>query len=112
MIERDDLLGPKYIDRESFSALVELDNMRGLENVKKAIQQLLQLVKTNVELEEKERPIREVTLNRIFSWKSGYWQNDSCKTLWTDLEIVGNVIKGRRDSQKSSRLCRSSFGGE
>jgi hypothetical protein len=70
-LERDDILGPRGLDLSSSPAVRELEEMIGLERVKAAARDLLELVKTNAELEEAEQPTRPVNLNRIFLGNPG-----------------------------------------
>lgn len=71
MLEREDLLGLMHIDHSSSEALRELAAMRGLKSVKASVNTLLQLIRTNAELEELEKPVQEVCLNRLFLGNPG-----------------------------------------
>jgi hypothetical protein len=71
LLERDDLLGPKAVDAVACPALAQLRAMRGLGQVKGAVESLLELVRTNAELEEQERPVRDLNLNRVFVGNPG-----------------------------------------
>ena len=65
---RDDLLGPRA-DRSKLEASVawqELRAMEGLEEVKQAVSELVELVLQNADREEQEKPMLQVALNRIF----------------------------------------------
>lgn len=66
LLAREDLLGPKQLDVASSVPLQQLRGMRGLARVKESVDTLLQLLATNAELEEQERPLKEVCLNRVF----------------------------------------------
>jgi hypothetical protein len=45
--------------------------MRGLASVKESVRTLLGLIRTNAELEDQEKPVREITLNRILTGNPG-----------------------------------------
>ena len=45
LLRRDDLLGPKFLDTQSSSALQKLSRMRGLASVKESVATLLGLIK-------------------------------------------------------------------
>ena len=85
LIEREDLLGPKHIDVATSAPLRELHAMRGLGAVKESVDTLLQLIATNAELEEREQPLKEVCLNRVFLGNpgTGGWERRliECATL-------------------------------
>jgi hypothetical protein len=65
---RDDLLGPKADEHslQASSAWKELRGMEGLEEVKTAVQALLDLCIQNADREDREERILHVALNRIF----------------------------------------------
>ena len=71
LIKRDDLLGPRDISVASSAALQELEGMLGLGMVKAGVDRLLGIVRSNVEAEEIGKPIRELTLNRVFLGNPG-----------------------------------------
>eukprot|EP00983_Pelagomonas_calceolata_P042452 1138506-Pelagomonas_calceolata.AAC.12 len=68
---RDDLLGPMFLDAGSSGALRKLEKMRGLQSVKESVSNLLRLIQTNAELEDAERPIKNICLNRVFLGSPG-----------------------------------------
>jgi hypothetical protein len=70
-ITRDDLLGPKELDVSGSQPLQQLAALRGLGAVKASVDTLLGLIRTNAELEEQERPLKEVCLNRVFLGNPG-----------------------------------------
>jgi hypothetical protein len=45
--------------------------MHGLKSIKKSVDVLMDLIHTNAELEEQEKPLREVNLNRVFLGNPG-----------------------------------------
>jgi hypothetical protein len=71
LLTREDLLGPREVDVSRCKPLQQLLAMRGLARVKESVGNLLQLIKTNVELEEQERPLKAVCLNRVFLGNPG-----------------------------------------
>jgi hypothetical protein len=66
LLAREDLLGPRQLDVRSSRPLQQLRQLRGLPKVKESVETLLQLIGTNAELEEQERPLKDVCLNRVF----------------------------------------------
>jgi hypothetical protein len=71
LLVREDLLGPKGLDMSSSKPLQRLADMRGLARVKASVHTLLELLRTNAELEEEERPLKNVCLNRVFLGNPG-----------------------------------------
>lgn len=71
LLAREDLLGPRQIDHGGSEPLSLLRSMVGLDPVKEAVGNLLELVKTNAELEDLERPIKDLNLNRVFLGNPG-----------------------------------------
>ena len=71
LLVREDVLGPKGLDVSSSKALQRLAEMRGLAAVKTSVNSLLEVIRTNAELEEQERPLKHVCLNRVFLGNPG-----------------------------------------
>ncbi len=71
LLAREDLLGPRQLDVSSSRPLQQLRQLRGLRKVKESVDTLLQLIATNAELEEQERPLKDVCLNRVFLGNPG-----------------------------------------
>jgi hypothetical protein len=71
LLKRDDLLGPKELDVAGSKPLQQLAGLRGLGAVKASVNTLLGLLRSNAELEEQERPLKEVCLNRVFLGNPG-----------------------------------------
>jgi hypothetical protein len=71
LLKRDDLLGPKDLDVSGSQPLQQLAGLRGLGAVKASVNTLLGLIKTNAELEEQEKPLKDVCLNRVFLGNPG-----------------------------------------
>lgn len=72
-MDRNDLLGPKA-DRDILSSLPEwkeLLHMEGLLEVKDEIKKLIDLVCSNAEREDHEKPMLQINLNRVFLGNPG-----------------------------------------
>ncbi|KAJ9507979.1 hypothetical protein QJQ45_021314 [Haematococcus lacustris] len=94
LLRRDDLLGPKQLDVSSSSALQELQAKVGLQSVKDSVANLLQLIRTNAELEEAEKPVKEVALNRVFLGNPGTGKTTIAGIYGRVLRDIGLLSKG------------------
>ena len=73
VFERNDFLGPKATKKalEQCPAWKEMNQLEGLDEVKKSIELLLDLLVRNADREEQEKPVLDVALNRIFLGNPG-----------------------------------------
>ena len=94
LIERSDLLGPKGLDVSKCDALSKLNGMRGLHKVKQAVEQLIKLVEMNSELEEMEKMVRDVNLNKIFLGNPGTGKTTVAQIYGKILNALGILSKG------------------
>ena len=94
MIKREDLLGPRDVEVATRDAIDELNSMRGLESVKQNVASLLQLIQTNAELEEQEKPLQQVALNRCFLGNPGTGKTTVARVYANILKALGLLSKG------------------
>ena len=75
-----DVLGPNPCDisEENCPALRQLNSMVGLESIKAQVRGLIDMVRSNFELERQLKEPRQVALNRLFLGNPGVGQHDSC----------------------------------
>ena len=93
-IKREDLLGPRNVEVATRDAIDELNAMRGLETVKQNVASLLQLIQTNAELEEQEKPLQQIALNRCFLGNPGTGKTTVAKIYASILKALGLLSKG------------------
>ena len=93
-IKREDLLGPREVRLATRAAIDALNAMRGLAGIKENVESLLQLIETNVELEEQEKPPQQVALNRIFIGNPGTGKTTVAKIYGAVLKSLGLLSKG------------------
>ena len=78
LLLREDLLGLKHIDHSSCAPLRELMAMRGLERVKESLSNLLELIRTNAELEEQMKKVKEVGPTHVSISLKPSWPAPRC----------------------------------
>jgi len=110
-LQRSDILGPRAADVEKTSkAWQELHEMIGLPNVKESVQSLVQLVKRNEELREAERPLLNVSLNRVFLGNPGTGKTTVASIYGRLLRDLGLLSKGEVVMKAASDFIGSVIG--
>lgn len=110
-LQREDILGPPPSQVEETSAAWrELKNMIGLEKVKQSIYNLFELVKTNCMLEEEEKPLRQIALNRLFLGNPGTGKTTVAALYAKILGELGLLSKGEVVLKTASDFIGSVLG--
>lgn len=92
---RSDLLGPDPIDSLMKSpAWKQLKEMIGLDSVKSSIRSIVETLKTNAELELLEKPLNQLTLNRLFLGPPGSGKTSVASLYAKILKDIGLLSKG------------------
>jgi replication-associated recombination protein RarA len=93
-IERDDILGPRDAVVATREHIDELNQMYGLAAVKDNVANLLEIIKTNVELEDQEKPVQQMALNRCFLGPPGTGKTTVANLYAKILKSIGLLSKG------------------
>lgn len=110
-LTRDDMLGKRVTTSLTHSkAWKALQEMTGLEEVKDSISALVDLVSTNAELEELEKPPRAVALNRLFLGNPGTGKTTVAHLYGKILFEIGLLSKGDVVSKTASDFVGSVLG--
>ncbi|TLD12337.1 uncharacterized protein PgNI_04951 [Pyricularia grisea] len=104
LLTKEDLLGPPPADvREKSKAYRELNAMVGLDNIKEAVEELMDLPRANYELELQGKQKVKVNLNRVFMGPPGTGKTTAAKLfgqVLVDLDLVDRnevICKGPPD---------------
>jgi AAA+ superfamily predicted ATPase len=112
LLQRDDLLGPR-VDRdalESCQAWKQLLDLEGLSEVKSAVRMLLNLVIQNAQREEQEKPMLQVSLNRVFLGNPGTGKTTVAALYARILADLGLLSKGEVILKTASDFVGSALG--
>lgn len=109
-ITREDFLGSRDVKSATRYAIDELNAMRGLESVKSNVQSLLQLIQTNIELEELEKPVQRVALNRCFLGNPGTGKTTVAEIYGRILKAIGLLSKGEVIVRKPADFMGAALG--
>lgn len=107
----EDMLGPSpVVALESSMAWKELSGMIGLEKVKESLRQIVEVVKTNTELEKQELPLQHLSLNRCFLGSPGVGKTTVGKLYAMILRDLGLLSKGELHVKTPSDFVGSVLG--
>ncbi|KAG5192046.1 P-loop containing nucleoside triphosphate hydrolase protein [Tribonema minus] len=110
IIERSDLLGEAVPDLSKSAAWQKLQCLVGLESVKRSILNLAELVKTNAALELEGRPLRPVSLNKLFLGNPGTGKTTVARLYARILRDLGLLSKGEAHTKTASDFIGSVLG--
>ncbi|CZT07317.1 related to stage V sporulation protein K [Rhynchosporium graminicola] len=92
---KEDLIGPDPSKAmKNCHAWTDLKNLTGLKSVKESVDFMIDLIKTNYHREVQEKPIIEVSLNRVFLGSPGTGKTSVAKIYGKILADIGLLSNG------------------
>ena len=128
ILNKDDFLDKsrERTDEELAKALVELDSLVGLHNVKKSLSDVIATVKTNKLRREQDLPTLDYLPHMVFSGNPGTGKTTIARIVGEALKAMGALEKGQvievdraalvaevvgRTAQKTLDKCKDALGG-
>eukprot|EP00899_Mesostigma_viride_P014092 jgi/Mesvir1/22684/Mv14107-RA.1 len=110
-LTKEDLLGSPTVDLSKSAAWRELESMTGLKQVKESILAIAELVKTNLVLELEQRPLQQISLNKLFLGNPGTGKTTVAKLYGQILRDLGLLSKGEVHLKTASDFVGDVVGG-